>query len=234
VYLSEAIDFIKKSQDKKKPLFAYIASNTPHSPYHDVPEKWLKYYKGLNLENSQFPHDKGHPISGKDDMDTRARIYTMVSNLDENVGRLFSELDQMNLTENTLVIYMCDNGPNSYRYVKGFRGRKSNAYEGGVRSPFWAHWPKGFQAATVSDALSAHVDVFPTILDVCNVELPDDLSLDGQSMLGYLTGQKSQPEDRTVILQSHRGERPESWGNATVLTQQWKLVNNGKPAMIHG
>jgi arylsulfatase A-like enzyme len=229
IYFSEAIEFIRKSQDKDKPFFAYIASNTPHSPYHDVPEKWLKYYKGLNLENNQFPQELGHKISGKDDLDTRARIYAMVSNLDENVGRLFSELDQMNLTENTLVIYMCDNGPNSYRYVTGFKGRKSNAWEGGVRSPFWAHWPKGFEAGTVSDALSAHVDVFPTILDLCNVDLPADLSLDGKSMLGYLKGQNHEPEDRTVILQSHRGEEPESWENATVVTQQWKLVNNGKP-----
>jgi arylsulfatase A-like enzyme len=229
VYFSEAIDFIKQSQDKNKPFFAYIASNTPHSPFHDVPEKWLEYYKGLNLENSQFPQDQGHPIGGEDDMDIRARIYAMVSNLDENVGRLFSELDKMKLTENTLVIYMCDNGPNSNRYVTGFRGRKSNAWEGGVRSPFWAHWPKVFKAGSTSDALSAHVDVLPTILEACKVDLPKDLSIDGQSMLGYLTGQKQNPEDRMVILQSHRGEQPNRYENVTVVTQRWKLVDNGKP-----
>jgi arylsulfatase A-like enzyme len=228
IYFSEAINFIKGSRDKNKPFFAYIASNTPHSPYHDVPEKWLQYYKGLNLENSQFPQDQGHKISGSDDMDDRARIYAMVSNLDENVGRLFRELDQLSLLENTVVIYMCDNGPNSSRYVSGFKGRKSNAWEGGVRSPFWAHWPKEFKGGTVSDSLSAHVDVFPTILDLCNVDLPDDLSIDGQSILGYLNGQKRKPDDRTVILQSHRGEEPESWENATLVTQQWKLVTNGK------
>ena len=228
IYFSEAIDFIKDSQEKDKPFFAYIASNTPHSPYHDVPEKWLKYYKELNLENSQFPQSPGHPISGKDDLDTRARIYAMVSNLDENVGRLFSELDKMALTENTLVIYMCDNGPNGYRYVSGFKGRKSSAYEGGVRSPFWAHWPQVFPAGTVSDALSAHVDILPTILEACNVNLPGGLSLDGKSMLAYLKGEKTEPEDRTVILQSHRGKEPNRWENATVVTQQWKLVDDGK------
>ncbi len=227
IYFSEAIDFIEDSKAKEKPFFAYIASNTPHSPYHDVPEKWLSYYKGLNLENSQFPQEPGHSISGKDDMDTRARIYAMVSNLDENVGRLFSELDMMELTENTVVIYMCDNGPNGYRYVKGFKGRKSNAWEGGVRSPFWAHWPKGFPAGTVSDALSAHVDIFPTILELCKIDKPDGFQIDGHSMLSYLKGEKSEPKDRTVILQSHRGEQPEPWENATVVTQQWKLVSNG-------
>ncbi len=229
IYFSEAIDFIEASHNKDQPFFAYIASNTPHSPYHDVPEKWLQYYKGLNLENDQFPQDQGHKIAGVDDMDTRARIFAMVSNLDENVGRLFSELDRMELTENTLVIYLCDNGPNTNRYVTGFKGRKSNAWEGGVRSPFWAHWPMGFKAGTTSDALSAHVDVLPTILEACEVDVPADLSIDGQSMLGYLTGEKTEPDDRTVILQSHRGEQPESWENATVVTQQWKLVDNGKP-----
>ena len=227
IYFSEAIEFINNSQDKKKPFFAYIASNTPHGPYHDVPEKWLDYYKGLDLENSQFPQEEGHQISGKDDLDTRARIYAMVSNLDENVGRLFGELDKMGLTENTVVIYMCDNGPNGHRYVKGFRGRKSNAWEGGVRSPFWAHWPKGFPAGTVSDALSAHVDIFPTILELCEVDQPDGFPIDGQSMVNYLKGVKSEPKDRTVILQSHRGEEPALWENATVVTQQWKLVSNG-------
>ena len=228
IYFSEAIDFIKRSQERGKPFFAYIASNTPHSPYHDVPAKWLSYYKRLNLENSQFPQEQGHPIGANDDLDTRARIYAMVSNLDENVGRLFGRLDEMELTEDTLVIYMCDNGPNGHRYVTGFKGRKSNAWEGGVRSPFWAHWPKGFKGDTVSDALSAHVDVFPTILELCGVDLPEGFPIDGQSMLGYLRGEKQESTDRTLILQSHRGEEPESWENATVITAQWKLVNNGK------
>jgi arylsulfatase/arylsulfatase A len=232
VYFSEAIEFIKKSKDDKKPFFAYVASNTPHSPFHDVPEKWLNYYKGLNLENSQFPQDQGHPISGPNNLDDRARIFAMVSNLDENVGRLFSALDDMDLTENTLVIYMCDNGPNGNRYVTGFKGRKSSAHEGGVRSPFWAHWPKVFKPGTQSDHLAAHVDVFPTLLEACGIDLPEGLSIDGQSMLGLLKGESSQPEDRTVFLQSHRGEKPEPWENATVLTQQWKLVNNGKPGNL--
>lgn len=229
IYFSEAIDFIEESKEKKKPFFAYIASNTPHGPYHDVPQKWLSYYKGLNLENDQFPQEDGHPITGNDDLDTRARIFAMVSNLDENVGRLFGELDRLELTENTLVIYMCDNGPNGNRYVNGFKGRKSNAWEGGVRSPFWAHWPRGFKAGTISNALSAHVDVYPTILELCNVDPPDGFPLDGRSMLGYLTGQKMDGSDRTLILQSHRGEEPEAWENATLITSRWKLVNNGKP-----
>ena len=227
IYFTEAIHFIKDAKEKNKPFFAYIASNTPHSPFHDVPQKWLSYYQRLNLENNRFPQDEGHPISGKDDLDTRARIYAMVSNLDENVGRLFGELDELGLTENTVVIYLCDNGPNGHRYVKGFKGRKSNAWEGGVRSPFWAHWPEGFKGGTVSDVLSAHVDVFPTLLDLCGVERPEGFPLDGRSILGHLTGQKKESEDRTLILQSHRGEEPEAWRNATVITPQWKLVSNG-------
>lgn len=232
VYFSEAIDFIKASRNDEKPFFVYIASNTPHGPYHDVPEKWLNYYKALDLENSRFPQERGHPIGGNDDLDTRASIYAMVSNLDENVGRLFGALEQMNLVENSLVIYMCDNGPNGNRYVTGFKGRKSNAYEGGIRSPFWAHWPKALNAGTVSDALSAHVDLLPTVLEACGVGLPEGLSVDGRSMLGYLKGEQGEPDDRTVLLQSHRGEKPEIWENATVITQRWKLVNNGKPGNL--
>ena len=232
VYFSEAIEFIKKSQEKENPFFAYIASNTPHSPFHDVPEKWLKHYEGLDLDNSQFPQDEGHPISGSNNLDDRARIFAMVSNLDENVGRLFSALDEMELSENTLVIYMCDNGPNGNRYVTGFKGRKSSAHEGGVRSPFWAYWPSVIKPGVASNSLTAHVDVFPTLLDACDVELPQGLSIDGQSMWDALTGKSDNSEDRTVFLQSHRGEKPEPWENATVLTQRWKLVNNGKPGNL--
>ena len=138
-----------------------------------------------------------------------SRIAAMITNIDQNVGRLFDQLEQMKLIENTLVIFLVDNGPNTPRYVKGLRGMKSDVHDGGIRSPLWLHWPARLQAGTTRHELCAHIDLLPTILEACQVDLPADLKVDGRSLLPLLENRADVvwPE-RTIAIQSHRGDQP--------------------------
>jgi len=227
VYFSEAISWIKEQRKSDKPFLAYIATNAPHAPFGDVPAKWLEYYSKKNLANDQYPQDIGHRIPGKTRGDIRARIFAMISNIDDNVGRLFKELDRLKITDNTLVIYLNDNGPNGSRYVRGFKGRKSQVHEGGIRSPLWLHWPERLKAGMKSGRISAHIDVTPTILDACGVTAPKSVKFDGRSVLPALQQPDRNWPDRTLFLQFHRGDRPQRLNNCAVITQRWKLVSPG-------
>ncbi|MEL0005684.1 MAG: arylsulfatase [Opitutales bacterium] len=178
VYFQNAMQFISQSQKADKPFFAYIPTNAPHGPYHDVPQEDYNDYKDANLANDQFPQDMGHKLPGKHKQDQRARIFAMIQNVDKNVGRLFRHLNEQGLTENTIVIFMVDNGPNGMRYVAGHKGMKSHVHEGGIRSPFFIHWPKKIKAGTSTDRIAAHIDILPTLLAACNVEAPCSLNLE--------------------------------------------------------
>jgi arylsulfatase A-like enzyme len=110
-----------------------------------VKEEDLKPYKRMDLGLDQFPK-KGFPVGKQYDAGVTAKIYGMVSNIDANLGRLFKTLDDAKLAENTIVIFLTDNGPQQPRYNAGFRGLKGTVYEGGVRVPFYARWPNQFPA----------------------------------------------------------------------------------------
>jgi arylsulfatase A-like enzyme len=140
--------------------------------------------------------------------DKLARIAAMITNIDENVGRLFRKLDQLGIRENTIVIYLNDNGPNTMRYVGDMRGMKAHVDDGGVRSPLLLHWPAKVAARKTTDALCAHIDLLPTILDACDVELPANHKVDGRSFLPLLTDDKADWPTRQVVLQTHRGNVP--------------------------
>ncbi|MCM8538066.1 MAG: arylsulfatase [Lentisphaeraceae bacterium] len=228
VYYEEAIKWFSGQKKNDKPFFAYIATNTPHSPFHDVPEKWYEYYKKMDLGKDNFKQDKGHKITGKDDNDRTARIYAMVSNIDENVGKIFTALDKLDITRETIVIYMSDNGPHGDRYVGGFKGRKSQSTEGGLRSPIWFHWPEKFKAGGKSDLIAAHFDLMPTFAELIGAKLSTDRVIDGKSILPSLKGQNQRWNDRKIILQNHRGTKAERLINAAVISQNWKLMTDLK------
>ena len=228
VFFDHAIQWFKKQKSKNKPFFAYIASNTPHSPYHDVPKKWLDYYSKIDLSPQNFPQTKGHPLSNKGyKQDTLARIYAMVSNIDDNVGKLFQSLEQEELIENTIVVYLNDNGPNTLRYVGGLSDKKSSHKEGGIRSPIWWHWPTKFNAGHSSDLLSAHIDIMPTLAEFCKAKLPEDRTIDGRSIAKTLLGGQQSWDQRTLFIQSHRGYQPEALINTSIIQQDWKIESNG-------
>ena len=217
VFFDGALDFITKSQRAGRSFFAYLAPNAPHDPLHDVPPALYAKYKAKDLTSVLLGQGK--------DTDSVARIYAMVENIDENVGRLMARLEAQNLLANTIVIFMCDNGPASLRYVGPMRGKKTEPLDGGIRSPFYVHWPARLKPGTASDRIAAHLDVLPTLLDAAAVPLPAGLKLDGRSLLPLLEGRNVPWPDRTLVLQSHRGNAPAATHNMTVRTQRWKLVH---------
>jgi arylsulfatase/arylsulfatase A len=219
VYFSAAMDWIETTQKSGKSFFAYIPTNAPHGPFHDVPKEEYELYKGMDLTPAML--GKGNPGLA----DRIARIYAMITNIDRNVGRLFARLDALKLTENTLVIFLVDNGPNGPRYIAGMRGAKTSVYEGGIRSPFFAHWPARLKPGEASRFVSAHIDMLPTILDACSVEPPKGLEIDGRSLLPLLERKKIKLADRAICIQAHRGDQPVRYHNFAYRTNRWKLVH---------
>ncbi len=225
VLFDEALAWIEQQSARGESFFAYIATNAPHGPFGDVPEGLLAEYSGIDLGNQQFPQDRGAPLPDEADTDRRARIFAMITNIDNNVGRLFARLDELGLTDNTIVMYLHDNGPNGRRYVAGMRGQKSDVYEGGIRSPLFVHWPARLSAGSASDRVAAHFDVMPTLLDAAGVAIPDEIHVDGRSFLPLLTGESTDWPDRNIVIQSHRGDAPRRYHHFMIRNQRWKLVH---------
>lgn len=225
IYFTEAMRWANKAVDAKQPFFLYLPTNCPHGPFNDVPPEKLAYYEQQDIVAARFPKaERGHPI-GKMDDEVQARVYAMIENLDDNVGRLMKWLGDRGLAENTLVIFMTDNGRATPGYNAGMRGNKSTVYEGGIRSPFFAHWPGTLEPGVASDKPAAHIDILPTLLEVCGVEKPADLALDGRSLLPLLKREKINWQPRTLFTQSHRGDKPVLYHNFAARTERWKLVH---------
>ncbi|NOY41773.1 MAG: arylsulfatase [Planctomycetes bacterium] len=226
VYFDAAMQFIDKAHKQQRPFFTYIATNAPHSPYHDVPEELRKQYMQEDLTSIMVkqPSKKNAPKQ----IDTLARIGAMITNIDDNVGRLFKKLDHLGLTENTLVIYLVDNGPNTERFVGPYRGAKTSVHEGGVRSPLWLHWPARLKPNTTRNEIAAHIDVMPTILEACQVQPDAQLALDGRSLLPLLEDKEIPWPERTIATQWHRGDQPVRYHNFMIRDSRWKLLNDSR------
>ena len=228
LYFDSAMEFIADAADKEKSFFTYIATNAPHGPFHDVPTELYNEYKQIDF--SPIMINKVNPKRLKAENDKLARIAAMITNIDQNIGRLFAKLDELEIRENTIVIYLNDNGPNTMRYVGDMRGMKSHVDDGGVRSPLIFHWPAKVQAQKSSGRLTAHIDLLPSLMEACQVKVPDELKLDGQSFLSFLTGGEKKRITRQLVLQSHRGDQPKLYHHFALHEQQadgshWKLVH---------
>ena len=148
----------------------------------------------------------------------------VVENIDENFGRLTAKLDELNLRDDTIVMFFTDNGPAGERYNAGLRGSKAQAYEGGIRAVSFLQWPGRFKTPAKIDRIAAHIDVAPTVLDAAGVTFPDSLKYDGMSLMPLLVGSAQDWPDRTLFFQCHRGLSPQLYQNAAAATDQFKLV----------
>ena len=209
IYFDEAMDWIGKQDG---PFLCMLTTNAPHGPYHDVPPGLLAKYTDIDLD----------PV-GADNDDRMARVFAMIENIDRNVGRFMAKLNDLGIDENTLVVFMHDNGPQWNRYNCGFRDIKGSVYDGGIRSPFFARWPARIPAGDRPAAVGQHVDVMPTILEAVGAGPAE--GLDGRSLMGVLKGEEDGNFDRAVVVQSHRGDVPVKWHNAMIRRGEWKLVN---------
>jgi arylsulfatase A-like enzyme len=217
VWFANALQFIEKNKDR--PFFVYLPTNAAHGPYL-VDEKYWKPYAA-----------KGVP-------DTMAHFYGMITNIDENMGRLLSKLAEWGLEENTILIFMTDNGtaagagrprrePGTWNgFNAGMRGAKGSEYDGGHRVPFFIRWPRGkIGGGRDVDQLAAHIDVLPTLADLCGVARPAGPPLDGESLAPFLRGEPVAWPARTLFVHSQRIPYPEKWRKCAVMTRQWRLVN---------
>jgi arylsulfatase/arylsulfatase A len=224
VYFSEGMKWAEQVASAGEPFFMYLPTNCPHGPFGDVPPKELAYYKQQTISADRFPRE-GNPIPRNMNADTQARVYAMIDDIDQNVGRLVAWLADRKLADNTLLIFMTDNGRATPGYGAGLRGNKGTVYEGGIRSPFFACWPGQLQPGVASDRIAAHIDIAPTLLEVCGVAPPADLKQDGRSIWKLLQRQAGDWPARTLLAQAHRGDAPVLYHNFAARSQRWKLVS---------
>ena len=229
LYFDAAIRFIDRCKQNGKPFFVYLPTNAPHGPYHDVPEELYEYYKTVDLKSIM--------VGKKGNVDQLARIAAMIENVDQNIGKLDQHLKEQGLFDNTMVVYLVDNGPNSMRFAGPFRGMKATVHEGGIRSPFFVRWPDRLRPGTVSDRIAAHIDLLPTIAEAAGVNVSARANVDGRSLLPLLEGKSPDWPDRHLVLQVHRGDQPVRYHHMAVRNQRWKLVHPsgfGKEKMPEG
>ena len=192
-----------------KPFFLTLATNAPHAPFR-VPGEYAEPYREAGVESP------------------RAEFYGMIACLDARLGEFRARLDELGLAENTIFIFTTDNGTAAGHRGGGFnanmRGAKGSVYDGGHRVPFFLHWPAGGLGEPRDvPGLTAHIDILPTLLDLCGVPRETDLPLDGVSLAAALRGEEPVP-DRTLAVHSQRVEVPQKWRNACVMRGDWRLV----------
>ena len=222
VFFREGMKFIEAHKDE--PFFCYIATNAPHGPFNVEPEY-------MNLYTDTAPHEN------------RARFYGMVTNIDENLGKLRAKLDELGLTDNTIVMFMTDNGSGggntpdretSYveegpcQFNDGMRGTKGSEYEGGHRVPWFLHWPTGHLTGGRSiERLASYVDFMPTILDLCGVTVPAERNFQGRSLKPLLAGDAPDADwtQRILVTDTQRLARPIKWRRSCVMQDKWRLIN---------
>jgi arylsulfatase A-like enzyme len=208
-FTDKAIDFIEKH--RAEPFFCYVAYNTPHSPFCVPDEDWNRC--------KDRPIEQRGQEGKKEDLAVTRCVLAMCENLDRNVGRILQKLEELKLADDTIVIFFCDNGPNTFRWNGGMRGRKGSTDEGGVRSPCFVRWPGKIAPGTVVPQIAGAIDLLPTVAGLLEAPLPKGKALDGRDLAPLLLGKKVDWPDRTIFATFG--------GKVSVRTQHFRLDANG-------
>ncbi|PKA99681.1 arylsulfatase A-like enzyme [Flavobacteriaceae bacterium MAR_2009_75] len=215
VWFSEAMSYVDKQ--KEQPFFAYLALNAPHGPFN-VPQEYLDLYSDAELTDRQ------------------KRFYGMITNLDENLGRLVKQLKSNGEWNNTIFIFTTDNGTaagitgkkgRQTGHNAGLRGTKGSQYDGGHRVPFLISWPtKGITSSNIksTNELVAHVDLLATLANLCGFNYTAKNPLDGKDVSSVLLGEND-TDDRMLVVDTQRIQWPEKNRNSCVMQGEWRLVN---------
>jgi len=226
IFTMAAMDFIENNQRDKvnKPFFLYLAFNAPHTPLQ-LPGEYFDMYKDVSITSGNYPDKGSFPEMNAKDIEDAKRVYGMVTNIDNNLQLLFQKLTELELVEHTIIIFLTDNGPQQRRYTAGFRERKGSVYEGGIRVPSFWYWKGNFAENFEIDDPAANIDVLPTILDLCNVNIPPGLDLDGRSLTPLIRGEVKALPERTLFFEWQRGYT-EPYRNIAVRKGNYKMVGN--------
>ncbi|MEM6632676.1 MAG: arylsulfatase [Bacteroidota bacterium] len=214
VWFEAATDFMKSH--KEQPFFCYIATNAPHGPFH-VDSSYSKPFQG-------------------NEAIVNANFLGMIVNIDENIGKLRNQLEEWGIADNTLLVFLTDNGTaagcsldEKQQVIKGFnvgmRGKKGSPFEGGHRVPLFLHWKDGKIAGGKDIAtLTSVIDLAPTLLDLCGIENPLQSEMDGKSLRPLLEG--ADWEARTLFADTQREDFLIKDKDYAVMTDQWRLVRD--------
>lgn len=225
VMYKELLDFVKRSKDN--PFLLFWTNPSPHVPLQ-APERWIRHYVEKFGDEEPYLGDKGYyPCRYP-----RATYAAMVSHFDEQIGGLIQLLKDLDIYENTLIIFTSDNGPtynggsdspffdSARPFASEYGKGKGFLREGGIRVPMIASWPGVIKAGTSSDLLSAFWDMMPTMCDIAGVESPET---DGISMLPTFLGKHRKQKKHEFLF----WEFPEYGGQKAVRMGKWKaLVEN--------
>lgn len=207
---NHAIAFIEAH--RKQPFLCYVPLNTPHSPMMITDEFYEKFKDALPAMRHRDPN--------REDLQMTRAALAMVENIDWNVGRLLKTLSRLSLEDNTIVIYFSDNGPNSFRWNGGMKGKKGTIDEGGLRSPLFVRWPDKFQAGVEIEKIAGAIDLLPTLMDLANVDHPLRKPIDGRSLSPLLKNPEAHWMPRELF--SIRGEQ------VSVRNQGFRLDPEGR------
>jgi len=211
VFFDEAMRFIQAARDR--PFFVYLATYNPHSPCSLPDKSWVDPYRGkVPLHTAYF--------------------FASIARVDENLGRLRRFLKNEGLHDDTILVFLTDNGTAGGAQVfnAGMRGRKGSEYDGGHRVPCFIHWPAGGLDSPVDvDRLTAHVDLLPTLIDLCGLSPPTQVAMDGISLKPLLYNPRGPWPDRTLVLgtpvnRTDSAAPPRPWARCAVMTDRWRLV----------
>lgn len=230
VFFEQAIQFIERN--RHQPFFLFLPTNVPHWPYRS-------------------PSELADAYREKDVPEPMASFYAMIENFDSNMGQLMSRLLEWNLHDNTILIFMTDNGtaagvahhapqsdpasqnPPTSKSWTGFsadmRGQKGSPYDGGHRVPCFIRWPAGgIEGGRDITQLTAHFDIFPTLMELTGIRQTVAVSnrFDGRNLVPLLRREQSEPwQDRTLFVHVQREDIPPKWRNSAVLTDRWRFVH---------
>jgi arylsulfatase A-like enzyme len=210
VCTDRALDFIQRN--RAKPFFCYVPFTTPHSPWAAPQRDWQRF--------KDKPIAQRATLADQEKLDETRCALAMIENQDANVGRVLARLDELKLSENTIVLYFSDNGPNSWRFNGGMKGRKGSTDEGGVRSTCFLRWPAKLPAGHVVPQIAGAIDLLPTLTALAGIPRVGDKPLDGRDLCPLLLKQPTQWPDRMIFS---------TWaGRVSVRTQQYRLDDQGQ------
>jgi arylsulfatase len=216
VFFGRAIEWLDRQRSTGAPYFAFITANAAHAPLV-VPENYFARHRGQVT-------------------DEEAKFFGMIENLDDNFGRLLAKLDEWSIAENTLVIFLTDNGGTvgTRLHNSGMRGAKNSPYQGGTRVPSLWRWPLGMDSTGDVAALTAHIDIFPTLAEIAGVSLEgvERGQVEGRSLLPLLRDPTAEWPERFLV--THCGRWPRGGAGAAKYSQcsirnsRFTLVNNSE------
>jgi len=213
VFFDAALNFIESTTEA--PFFVYLAPNAMHAP-HIVPDEYAVPYLALGIPEE------------------RAKFYGMIANFDENMGRLFACLRALGLDEDTLVMFTADHGTaagydpaTGDGFNAGLRGKKGSVYDGGHQVNFFFRWPAHLPAERKVRQLTTHIDILPTLIDICDLKYDPEHEFDGLSLAGLLRGADVELPERSIIVQL-QPDQPQKWNHTVALNGRWRLVNGAE------